>query len=354
MSKPFQLAFLGLDNPHGAGWRQSLLNFGDEVKITAIVPGFDGATASLEERHSNADRFETTEELIAGGNFDGAIVCLANDTGPDAMVKLAEAGKHILAEKPVAGTAEDSRRIADAVKQNGVAFQTGYMWRYDDGADRLREMVKDGRFGRMISVEMLYTTSDVQRRNPEHYLFNSEISKGGFFNWLACHYLDLLYYITGASVVGVTARTGVFGDTHVDVEDGGVAILDLAGGAVATFIGGYWIPRWAGENHWCFRGSERWVHWDPAKQGTSGELEIHGPQPQWSPMDEIYTLPADETPGYGGTRAVRAIKDWLEAARQGGRPCRSTPDTMVATIELIDTIYQSSREGRRIECCIGP
>ncbi len=47
---PFRLAFIGLDHPHGAGWRKALANLGEAVKITAIVPRFGGATASLEER----------------------------------------------------------------------------------------------------------------------------------------------------------------------------------------------------------------------------------------------------------------------------------------------------------------
>ena len=112
-------------------------------------------------------------------------------------------------------------------------------------------------------------TSDVKRRDPEHYLFERETSTGGFFNWLACHYLDLLLYVTGERITAVTARTGNFGATDIEVEDGGVVILDLSGGGIATFIGGYWMPRWAGEAQWTIRGSERWVHWDPGR-GRNG------------------------------------------------------------------------------------
>ena len=79
----------------------------------------------------------------------------------------------------------------------------------------------------------------------------------------------------------------------VDVEDGGTAILDLTSGAIATLIGGYWIPRWSGEVHWTIRGSKRWVHWNPNKPDTSGSLEIHGPQPQWYAAEETYDAPID-------------------------------------------------------------
>jgi len=354
MPDRFRLAVLGIDHPHGAGWRTSCEQLGDELQVVAVVPELSGATCSLEERYSSAARFDTVEQLIDWGQFDGALVCLSNRGGHPAIEALAKAGKHVLAEKPVAASADDARSMAAAVEAAGIAFQSGYMWRYDQLADRLRKMVADDRFGKLISIEMTYVTSDVRRRGLEHYLFDpSQSGDAGFFNWLACHYLDSLLYITQRKVVGVTARVGLFGAIDVPVEDGGVAVLELEGGGLATLIGGYWIPRWSGETRWCFRGSERWVHWEPARAGTGGALEIHGPMPQWNAMDETFTLPPDTASGYGGTRCLEAIRDWLAAARARGRPCRNTPASTIATLELIDTIYQASREGRRIECSIG-
>ena len=353
MSSPFRIAFLGIDNPHGAAWRDLFTNFDGEMEISAIVPGFNEATASLEERHAEVPRYADVDELITDGEFDGAFVGLPNNEAPQATAKLAAARKHVLVEKPMAGNAAEVQPVIDAVAASGVAFQNGYMWRYDEAANRLRAMLSDRRFGKLISLEMTFVTSDVKRRDPGHYLFDHDISEGGFFNWLACHYLDLLLYVTGQKITGVTARAGTFGATDVDVEDGGVAMLDLSGGGIATFVGGYWLPRWAGEAHWTIRGSERWVHWDPGRVGTGGVLEIHGPQPQWNAMEETFELPVDTTAGYGGARAVELVRDWLDAAREGGRPCRNTPQTTADTLALIDAIYESSAAGRRIDCSIG-
>jgi predicted dehydrogenase len=215
-------------------------------------------------------------------------------------------------------------------------------------------MVEQGAFGKLISVEMTFATSDIARRGPDHYLFDQAASGGGFFSWLACHWLDTLLFVTGRAVVAVTARTGVFGAVQAQVEDGGVAIFDLEGGGIATFVGGYWHPRWAGESRWAIRGSQRWIHWDAAKKGTNGVLEIHGPQPQWHAMEDVFTSPEDKTAGYGGQKGFLLVQDWLDCIRTGRRDNRNTARGMTATLELIDAIYQSSREGRRIECRIGP
>src|SRR6185436_17665352 len=128
-----RLAFLGIDHPHGAHWRQQLVNFPSEVEIVAFVPSFGGGTTSLEERYAELPRFDSVAALIQGAQFDAAVVCLSNHDGPPAIV--------------------------DAVEKSGVAFQTGYMWRYDDIANRLKRMVEQGAFGKLINVEMTFVTS---------------------------------------------------------------------------------------------------------------------------------------------------------------------------------------------------
>ena len=333
------------------GWRESLRQVLDAVEITALVPAFDNGTTSLEQRYTDLPRFETVEALLRDGGdlFDGALVCLPNNTGPDAVVQLAQAGKHILLEKPGAANAADAQRMAEAVRTAGVAFQAGYMWRYEEGANRLRDMMADGSFGKLISLEMTWTTSNVFRRDPGHYLFDLKDSGPvGFFNWLGCHHLDLLSYVTSQTVTGVTARVGNFGGTPIDMEDGGSAILDLSGGGLATFTGGYWHPRWLNDIQWNLRGTQRWVHWDPSRTGTGGVLEIHGPQPQFMAMEETFELPPDDTPGYGGKAMVALLRDWVRCAHEGG-DCRNTPESMVAVLETVDRIYESSRSGRRVE-----
>ena len=132
---------------------------------TAIVPGFGGALTSLEERYAALPRFATVDELIAEGKFDTAVVCLPNDATPAAIEKLAAAGKPILTEKPCGKTAADFAAAAKLVRTKKLAFQNGYMWRYDAGADRLREMVAEGRLGKLSHIETAFVTISSGRRS---------------------------------------------------------------------------------------------------------------------------------------------------------------------------------------------
>ena len=62
----FRVAFVGIDNPHGSGWRDLLVNLEDQLQIVALVPGYDGGTTSLEERYAHLPRFDTVDDLLAG------------------------------------------------------------------------------------------------------------------------------------------------------------------------------------------------------------------------------------------------------------------------------------------------
>ncbi len=354
MAGPFRLAFVGVDHPHGAGWRQLLHGMAEEIEIVALVTGPDGSIASLEERLAHLHRFERVDDLVAHADFDGALVCLPNRESVPALRTLVGANKHVLMEKPIAACAGALEWAVAEFRSRRLAFQCGYLWRYDDGANRLRAMVAEDRFTDLISIEMSWFTSDVQRRGAGHYLFDANVSGAGFFNWLGCHWLDLLMYVVPRPIVAVTARVGQNGPTPVDVEDGGTVVLELEGGPLVTFTGGYWLPRWTNEGGWSIRGSARWVHWRPFVSGTSGVIEVHGPQPQFLAMDETFTLAKDEVPGYGGSTSRRLVRDWLASAESGRPNPRNTIESAVNTLRLIDLVLESSRQGRRLECRVVP
>jgi len=98
MPPPLRLAFLGIDHPHGAHWRQMLGNFPGEIEIVAFVPSFGGGTASLEERFAELPRYGSVKELLAGATFDAAAVCLSNHDSPAAIVEDSDVRRLVRAE----------------------------------------------------------------------------------------------------------------------------------------------------------------------------------------------------------------------------------------------------------------
>ncbi len=76
-------------------------------------------------------------------------------------------------------------------------------------------------------------------------------------------------------------------------------------------------------------------------------FRIHGPQPQFMAMEETFELPPDDTTGYGGKAMVSLLCDWIRTIREGD-DCRNTPESTVTVLKTIDSIYESSENGRRV------
>ena len=70
-------------------------------------------------------------------------------------------------------------------------------------------------------------------------------------------------------------------------------------------------------------------------------------------MEDTYTAPDEKTPGYGATKATCSFRTGSTASAPAAATIATMAPSMLATLELIDAIDQSSREGRRIECRIG-
>ena len=194
--------------------------------------------------------------------------------------------------------------------------------------------------GKLISVEMTFVTSDVARRGagPLSVRSGGQRRRASSVGWPATG-STRCFYVTGRAVVGVTARTGVFGARadasrrwrrgdlrsrrrrHRDVprrllaSRGGPA---KAAGRFAAASGGCTGTPTAKEPTACSKSTAR------SRSGTRWKMS--------------FTTPEDKTPGYGGDAGFLLVQDWLDCIRTGRRDNRNPRARMLATLELIDAI----------------
>jgi len=89
--------------------------------------------------------FESYEELLASDTVDAVYVPLPTGVRKAWLIRAAEAGKHVLSEKPVAATAGDAQEILAACRRNGVQFMDGVMFMHSGRLGRIREVLGDGK-----------------------------------------------------------------------------------------------------------------------------------------------------------------------------------------------------------------
>lgn len=346
-----RLGVVGIDHFHTTGWVESLEHYADQVEIVALYdPNPSMASLrphwvdpSLRRELPAAYRalpfYTDLDRLIAEQRLDLALVTSLPAHAPDAIVRLARARVHMLADKPVTRTAADCRRAADAVRDAGVKCIVGLTNRLIGGWPDMREMVASGRLGRLLAAEALFTTSSVAVRDPRNHLFSSERHGHGILHWLGCHWVDALLWVSGEQIVEVQAMAANVLGEQIDVEDAISVAFRFAGGGLGTmhFVNAF--PRPNSDGYLAFHGVN-----GSAKVDTSGTLTWVGAGSREAPLlVETRAYEHMDPGGYGPSSTV-AIAALLRAVREDA-PVPVGLDDMVRALEVIDAAYQSADNG---------
>ncbi len=121
--------------------------------------------------------------------------------------------KHIHMEKPGGVILSDFEKLIEAVKNNKTVFHTGYMYRYNPYITELKEQIKNGELGDIISVEAQMNC--IHPKNVRDWLNNFP---GGMMFFLGCHLIDLILSIQGTPkrIIPLNKCSGVDGVNSMD------------------------------------------------------------------------------------------------------------------------------------------
>ncbi len=160
----------------------------------AVDPGGDRFGAVRDR----ALLFDGVDALLSapGGAPDFAVVAVPTEEHVAVARALAQAGVHLLIEKPLAATSEEAREIIAAVRAAGVHGAVGHVERCNPALRALRDRVQEGQLGEVYMVA-------TERVGP----FPDRVKDVGVVKDLATHDLDLVRWLGGAPIERVAAQT---------------------------------------------------------------------------------------------------------------------------------------------------
>ena len=274
--------------------------------------------------------------MIAGHDLDIALVTLPNADAPAAIARLAQAGVHLIVDKPAARSAGELRPAAAAVRSSGVRVVTGLTRRYTPAARAARDLIAAGDLGRLVAAEASFATGSVAVRDPANPLFDRARSGGGVLSWLGVHDVDALLWLSGEPIVEVVAMTGSVGHAGLAVEDVASVGVRFAGGAVGTIHGGYDLPARG------YRGRL-------ALRGLDAIGRARGSRTSWSCWPAATTASSPRRAGHSPVTPVGGLR--RAGSRRGRSTCwarsamaarREAPiEALVRALEVIDAAYRS-------------
>jgi predicted dehydrogenase len=346
---------VGLEHYHVTGWVESLEQFGDRIEIVALYdpdPALGQRLApshhdpilspALGPRYRELPFTTDLDALINEHKPDLALVTLPNAAMPAAIETLADAGVHLLIDKPGARTATEALPALRAIERNGIKAAVGLNRRYGRAWQDARAMVEQGRIGTLMTTEAIFITSSTTVRDPKNPIFDPELMGGGILHWLGVHDLDLLLWLTGEQIVELHAMAGTLGAAQVPVEDVISMSVRYANGAIGTVHYAYALPRPGNDGYVALRGTG-----GSLRIQSNGVISWFGPGDRVDPHTaETRTYELAKAPGYGPL-ALAAISDWLDAIEQDRQPL-APYGIAVDALRVIDAAYRSAASGLRV------
>ncbi|MBK8004893.1 MAG: Gfo/Idh/MocA family oxidoreductase [Gemmatimonadetes bacterium] len=210
---------------------EALEKHAERAELVAVCDTDPAALARAVGR-TRARGFGTLEELLA--QSDAEVIVLATPSGIHAAqtIQAAEAGRHVVTEKPMATRWHDGERMVAACDKAGVQLFVVKQNRMNATIQLLKRAIEKKRFGRiyMVSVNVFWS-------RPQAYYDSAswrgtwEFDGGAFMNQ-ASHYVDLLDWLIGP-VESVHAFTATLA-RRIEVEDTGVASIRWRSGALGS------------------------------------------------------------------------------------------------------------------------
>lgn len=310
------------------------------AEVVGVYDKFAEAAKRFGEQH-NLQVYDSIEKLIKEGGCEVVTVATPSGWHLDPVLQAAEAGAHILCEKPMEITTERIDRMISACHKAGVKLGGVLQFRTYQGPRKAKQVISAGKLGRILIADAYikyYRTQEYY--DSAKWRGTWEFDGGGATMNQGVHWVDLIQWLVGEPewVYALTSTQ----NHQIEVEDISHAVVQWKGGGQGVI-----------EATTC------------AKPGIETRIEIHGEKGSILLEDiRIKKMVIDGEPdyedatetmggGYGDPKAITTagheyhVRDMIAAIQENRDPV-VTGEVARTSVNLITSIYKSSREGVRI------
>jgi predicted dehydrogenase len=320
----------GISRAHARGW----LTVAGQARVTALAD-IDQANLDLltERLGGGVAQYRDYRELLAGAGVDVVDICLPHHLHKEAIVAAAEAGKHILCEKPLCLNLEEAAACNAAIERAGITFMAAHNTLFMPSLQAARKRLDAGALGQ---VYMLYCADNFVSGGgaPPPLTWRSKIATkgGGELIDTGYHPTYRLLYLADAPPAAVTAMSGRYRIHHWEGEDTAQVMVRFADGVIGTILSSWAMDLPLGRYWWYANGERGQMY------GTDDTLFVkeHGfdePAAKRYPPVDTY---------------VAEIQHFTQCLHSGRRPIHTNVEATEA-LRLILAAYRSIETGRTVE-----
>lgn len=318
----------GIMGAHLPGWKA----VAERAEVTAACDvNLDNAAKRAGELGGTAKTYTDWKAMLQDDNVDAVDIALPHKFHRDAIVDAAEAGKHILTEKPLCTTLEEAKEIEAAVRANKVTLVCGHNQMFEPAPRLARQWVREGKIGRLFSMRTIDCFL-AGRQQPGAWGWRSTAAEsgGGCALDTGYHPTYLLFSIANSEPVEVVSFSANYNQPYLDAEDTAQTMVRFENGAVGTLQTSWGHPRPNGQ--WQFHAI-----------GEQGQIFGRGNDIYFQANDGYQELrPLQPENGFVGE-----IKHFVDCIETGTEPEQGLKEG-ITVLKIILGGYQSEREKRVI------
>lgn len=325
------IALVGLGN-YAMGQLAPALQQTTHCHLAGLVSGTPEKKMKFGKQYAISDEhiydYQTYDRIADDKRIDAVYVVLPNSMHAEYSIRAAEAGKHVICEKPMGLSVKECQQMIDACKANQVTLNIGYRLHYDPYHDEIRKLAADKPHGpaKFLQIEFGFFA-----RDPKQWRLNGKLAGGGAMMDVGIYCIQAARYSTGEEPVAVTAREyKTDPEKFATVDETIVWEMEFPSGCVASCNTSY---NHAVERLYVtYRDNSFSAELAPAfmYKGLKGRIgksiiDFGNPCQQARHMDAIAT-------------SIR-----------GGKPTTTTGEEGLQDLKIIEAIYRSIKNGGRRE-----
>lgn len=293
-----------------------------DLEVAVICDIAEDAVRALAEPLNIA--WETGyRSVLQDDSIDALYIALPHHLHETVTIAAAEAGKHILLEKPMANSLEEADRMLAAQRRAGVKLMIGFTHRFHSELESAKRLIDAGELGRLTLAVDVMTTGGV----IPGWFWQKSQAGGGVLHVNGAHSFDRLRWLMGSEIVEVFAYADTY-DPRKTVEDSTVVALRFANGAMGTTV-----HNWVTDVGLPFKcdldihgtaGAIRIDSWNSLEFSNAGHTWVQRRQRDDMFQKEIgefvSAILEDREPcvtGEDGRRSLACVKAAYESARTG-------------------------------------
>ncbi len=186
---------------HTYGYKTIPLYYNDlpfKINLVGICDTVPGVAEKAKEQLGFQFATTNPEDIFNNKDINVVDICTPNVFHKDGVMSAIKAGKNVYCDKPLAASFAETAEILDLLKTTDVITQVALQYRCYPGTMRAKQLIEEGRLGRILSFKACYLHSgSVDAKKPIGWKQDKKFGGGGVLYDLGSHALDLIYSLLG-------------------------------------------------------------------------------------------------------------------------------------------------------------